>query len=178
MVTALIGISGSAQGAPPPNRPTITSLPPLVRQSKPSCAVLALPTRSITARIGSPAAFIICSSASASPPSTTASAPASAAAHRFQERQRHQPETAGAENHDRRVERLLHLLQRAVGGDAGTGIRRSGDGIEPLQVDQIFRMRHRHVIGIAAVAIDAERAWLDDAHVLITANAGLALAAA
>src|SRR6187397_3641717 len=51
MVIALIGISGSAQGAPPPNRPSITSLPPLVRQSKPSCAVAALPTRSIRAVI-------------------------------------------------------------------------------------------------------------------------------
>src|SRR6202011_5066543 len=108
---ALIGISGSAHGAPPPNRPTITSLPPLVRQSKPSCVVLALPTRSITARIGSPAFLVNCSSAA-----------------------------AGAEKHDRRIERGLHFLQRAIGGDAGTGVRRGRDGIKPLQVDQIFRM--------------------------------------
>ena len=38
-------------------------------------------------------------------------------------------------------------------------------------------MRHRHVVGIAAVAIDAERIRLDDAHVLIATDAGLALAA-
>ena len=67
----------------------------------------------------------------------------------------------------------LDLLQRAVGGDAGAGIGRRGDGIEPLQVQQIFRIRHRHVVGIAAVAIDAERVRLDDAHVLVAADAGL-----
>jgi len=51
-------------------------------------------------------------------------------------------------------------------------------GIEPLEVEQIFRMRHRHVIGIAAVAIDAERIRLDRAHVLVAAETGRAFAAA
>src|SRR6202051_3324167 len=161
---ALIGISGSAQVAPPPNRPTMTSLPPLLRQSKPSCVVLALPTRSITARIG-PAAFLAnCSSASAAPPSTVASAPACSAAsrlrasiftkigpfpplafplprvdinddgalaaHRLEQRQRHQAKAARTENDDRRVEGKLDFLQCAVGGDAGARVRRGGDGIE------------------------------------------------
>src|SRR5262245_22749183 len=39
-------------------------------------------------------------------------------------------------------------------------------------------MRHRHVIGIAAVAIDAERIRLDRAHVLVAAETGRTLAAA
>src|SRR5436309_2998202 len=80
MVIALIGISGNAQGAPPPNRPTRINLPPLVRQSKPSCVVWALPTRSITARIGPPAFWASCASASPAWPSTVASAPALSAA--------------------------------------------------------------------------------------------------
>src|SRR4030081_2838685 len=193
MVMALIGISGSAHGAPPPNRPTITSLPPLLRQSKPSCVVAALPTRSITARIGPPAFWASCSSASGALPSTVASAPAlspplapappaisdvgplaieggeragllgrfalarididddgALAAHRLQQRQRHQAETAGAENDDRGIEAGLDLLQGAVGGDARAGIRRRGHGIETVQIQEILRMRHRHVIGIAA----------------------------
>src|SRR3979490_2264591 len=110
---ALIGISGSAHGAPPPNRPTMTSLPPLVRQSKPSCVVLALPTRSITARIGPPAFCASCSSAACAPPP-----------HGLQHRQRHQAKTAGTENDDRRIETGLDLLQGAVGGDAGARVRR------------------------------------------------------
>src|SRR5260221_545973 len=69
IVIALIGISGNAQVAPPPNRPTMTSLPPLARQSKPSCVVAALPTRSITARMGPPAFLASCSSASGDLPS-------------------------------------------------------------------------------------------------------------
>src|ERR1700709_258341 len=80
---ALIGISGNAQVAPPPNRPTMTSLPPLVRQSNPSCVVAALPTRSITALIGPPALLASCSSASGAAPSTVASAPAFSAASRL-----------------------------------------------------------------------------------------------
>jgi len=33
-------------------------------------------------------------------------------------------------------------------------------GIEALQVEEIPWMRHDHVVGIAAIAIDAERAGL------------------
>src|SRR6516225_5742939 len=123
---AFIGISGKAQGAPPPNSPTITSLPPLVRQSKPSCVVWALPTRSITARIGPPAFCASWASASGALPSTVASAPA-LAAHRLEQRQRHQAETAGAEDHDRRIQFLLDLLQRRIGGDARAGVGRRGE---------------------------------------------------
>src|SRR5277367_475515 len=39
-------------------------------------------------------------------------------------------------------------------------------------------MRHHHIIGIAAVAVDAERIRLDGAHVLVTCETGFAFAAA
>src|SRR6202790_1799734 len=100
------------------------------------------------------------------------------AAHRFEQRQRHQAKTARTENDDRRVEGELDFLQRAVGGDAGARVRRGGDGIEALQVEEILWMRHDHVVGIAAIAIDAEGTGLDDAHVLVAAKTRLALAAA
>src|SRR6202158_5404490 len=126
MVSALIGISGSAQVAPPPNRPTMTSLPPLLRQSKPSCVVLALPTRSITARIGPPApptdgrerAGLLGGFALAG---VDIDHDGALAAHRLQKRQRHQAKAAGADDDDRRLEVRLDLLQRAVGGDNGAG---------------------------------------------------------
>src|SRR5690625_5759190 len=56
----------------------------------------------------------------------------------LEQRQRHQAEAAGAEDHDRRVQILLDLLQRAVGGDARAGIgrgrhRRSEEHTSELQ---------------------------------------------
>src|SRR6202042_1885990 len=81
-------------------------------------------------------------------------------------------------DYDRRVEFLLDLLQRRISGDAGTGVGRGGDGIETLQVDQIFRVRDRHVIGITTVTVDADRVRLDRAHVLFAREAGRAFAAA
>src|SRR5260370_1113462 len=67
----------------PPNRPTTTSLPPLVRQSMPSRSVLDEPTKSTTAHTPPPAAALIWSAASAAAESTTASAPAAPAASRL-----------------------------------------------------------------------------------------------
>src|SRR6476661_4416373 len=96
MVMALIGISGNAHGAPPPNRPTITSLPPLERQSKPSCAVCALPTRSMTARTGPLRGLALAR--------IDIDDDGALATHRLEQRQRHQPKTARAEDHDRLVE--------------------------------------------------------------------------
>src|SRR5829696_1371343 len=147
MVAALIGMSGSAHGAPPPNRPTITSLPPLGRTSKPSAALSELPTRSMTPRTGPSAARVIWESASAARPSIAASAPHSSAARRLraststhvdhdralaaerlQDGQGHQAEPAGANHHDGlRRDQVAELFQRAVGGHAGAGVWRSAD---------------------------------------------------
>ncbi len=184
---ALIGISGSAHGAPPPNRPTMHELAALgqaveaelrglgvadeidhradraaglLRQLLQRVGRAAVDGRERAGRLGGFALARI-----------DIDHDGALAAHRLQERQRHQAEPAGAEDHDRGVEIGLDLLQRAVGGDAGTGIGRRGDGIEALQIQEILRMRHRHVIGIAAVAIDAERIRLDHAHVLVAGEA-------
>ena len=130
MVIALIGISGSAQGAPPPNRPTMTSLPPLVRQSKPSCVVFGVADEidhradrpaglagELLQRIGRPAVdgreragrfrgFPLAR--------IDVDDDGALAAHRLQQRQRHQAEAAGAENHDRRIEILASTFFSAL----------------------------------------------------------------
>src|SRR5258706_57351 len=51
------------------------------------------------------------------------------------------------------------------------------EGMESLQLEEIFWMRHCHMIGITAVAVDAERVGLH-AHVLFAGEASLAFAAA
>ncbi|MCY1456122.1 hypothetical protein D9M71_733200 [compost metagenome] len=84
MDRAFIGISAMGQVDPPPKRPTMMSLPPLVRKSKASDVVAGAPTRSIAACTGlPPAAWMICCAASGAAPSMAASAPASSAAWRL-----------------------------------------------------------------------------------------------
>src|SRR5215212_2893046 len=99
------------------------------------------------------------------------------AAHRLQKRKRHQAEAAGAKNDDRGIEDRLNLLQGAVGRNAGARIRRRADRVEPFQVQEIARMRHAHVVGIAAVTIDAERSGFQT-HILFARQTDIALAAA
>src|SRR6202043_150360 len=59
----------------------------------------------------------------------------------------------------------------------GARIGRRGHGIEPPEIQEIARMRHRHVVGIAAVAVDAEGRGLR-AHVLFAGETDLAFTAA
>ncbi|KAG1061410.1 hypothetical protein G6F40_018009 [Rhizopus arrhizus] len=78
---AFMGISAIGQDEAPPTRPTMISLPPLVRKSNAREVVAGAPTRSIAAWTGlPPAALMICCAASGAAPSMAASAPASSAA--------------------------------------------------------------------------------------------------
>ena len=52
------------------------------------------------------------------------------------------------------------LLQRRIGRDARAGVGRDRDGIEPVERQEIFRIRHDDLVGIAAVAMNAEAARL------------------
>ena len=56
------------------------------------------------------------------------------------------------------VERRADLLQRAVGGDARAGERRRALRRQIADVEQIARMRHHQIIGVAAVREHAEAA--------------------
>ena len=83
MVMARIGMKGSGRVMSPPNSPTRTSLPPLVRLSTASFAVLDAPTKSIAAQTPFSAAAVTCLTASLAAPSIAASAPARSAASRL-----------------------------------------------------------------------------------------------
>src|ERR1700727_1341179 len=54
------GSDGSGTVMSPPNRPTIISLPPLIRLSSASCTVRVAPTRSITAQAPPLVASMVC----------------------------------------------------------------------------------------------------------------------
>jgi hypothetical protein len=74
---------------------------------------------------------------------------------------------------------LPSTVASAPAASAASRLRASiSTTMEPFQIQQILRVRHRHVVGIAAVAIDAERVRLDDAHVLVAAHTRRAFAAA
>jgi len=139
MVMARMGSSGRLRVMSPPNRPTITYLPPLASASMPSFAVLAAPTKSMAAPIGALAAACACFTASGAAASIAARAPALSAgvallgidvgddgaepAHRLEQCQAHEAQAARAEDQDRLLgeDGLADALQGAVSGDAGAG---------------------------------------------------------
>ena len=93
------------------------------------------------------------------------------------QRQAHQAEPAGADDHRRLVCERRHFLQRAKRGDARAGQRRRALRRQIADVEQIARMRHDHVVGIAAIAEHAEAAHRA-AQIVLAAQAGAARAAA
>ena len=92
--------------------------------------------------------------------------------------QAHHADAAEPDDEKRAELQIGHrLLDGAIAGEAGAH-ERAGDGRrDALHVEQIARMRHQHVRGVAAVDGDAERAGRV-AHVLVAALAQPALAAA
>ena len=100
------------------------------------------------------------------------------AAHRFVQRKAHQSETAGADDDHRLL--LQHrpdFFQRAVGRDARTGERRSALGRDIADIEQITRVRHQQVIGIAAGTEHPDAEW-GAAHLFFAGPADGAFAAA
>jgi hypothetical protein len=98
------------------------------------------------------------------------------ASHGLEQGQRHEAKAAGAEDQDRLAKGELDLLQRAIGGDAGARIGSGRDRIEAGKVEEIARMRHEDMVGVAAIAMDAETARLE-AQVFVPGAAHLANAA-
>ena len=173
MVIALVGMSGSAHGAPPPNNPTKMSLPPLTRTFEPDGRRLLAANQvngrmqrhagrvgDLLAHVGRAAvdhrhgagllgglAFL----------GVDVDHDDALATHRLVQAQRHQAEAARPENDDRLfLEDVGDLLERAVGGDARARVGRRRHRIEALQVDEIFWMPHDDMVGITAVALDTE----------------------
>src|ERR1700728_2777064 len=84
----------------------------------------------------------------------------SLAAHRLVQRQAHESKAAGADDNHRLIKQHRpDFLERSKGGDARTGERRSPLRRNVADVEQIARVRHQEVVGIAAGAenADAER---------------------
>src|SRR5579863_6155542 len=84
------------------------------------------------------------------------------AAHRPQDRDRHQPEPAGAD-HDHRLTRAhsgVELAKRAVGGDAGAGEGSRLLGRERAEAQEIPRVRYQDMVRISAGSVHAEEARL------------------
>ena len=90
-----------------------------------------------------------------------------------------QADAAGADDEQLAAagERGLGLHQRAVGRDARAGVSAGLGFIEVAEIDEIARIRHQDMRGIAAVAIDAQRPRLV-AHMLVARGAQAARAAA
>ena len=171
------------------------SLPPLAtRLSMPSRTVLAEPTKSITAQAPPLVAAMICFAASGAAPSIVASALTFIAASRFDgvdvdddghfaahglvQGETHQPEPACTDDHHRLLrEHRADFLQGAIRGDAGAGERCGLFRRQIADIEQVARMRHHHVGGVAAVAEDAEIARLE-AKLLLAPLADRAFAAA
>src|SRR6516164_2064441 len=89
----------------------------------------------------------------------------------------HQAEAAGADDHRRLACERRYLFQGAECRHARAGKRRHALGRQIADVEQITRMRHQYVIGIAAVGKYAE-AFHGAAEILLAAPAGSAIAAA
>src|SRR5436305_14955763 len=81
-------------------------------------------------------------------------------AERRKEAEAHEAQAPGADDQDRLLleHARLELLQGAVGGEPRAGIGRGDLRLQVAHVEEVARMRHEHVRGIAAAAIDAERA--------------------
>ena len=101
------------------------------------------------------------------------------AAERLDQGRRHQAETAGADDHDRLTRQHVDrdLLERAVGRETGTGIGRHQRRIEIADVDQVACVRHQDLLGIAAMAMHAEKAR-GRTEILVAGQADRAFAAA
>ena len=159
----------------PPNRPTMTSRPPRPSARTPNCAEASAPTKSMAAPTPvPPVSSMICLRASLSRGSTAAQAPFSSASLRLPssmsatigsrpstdlgEAHAHQADAAGADHQDRLAGVVAdRLLDRAEGGDARAGIE-AGELDRQVAVGiEILRMRHEHMVGVAAVLVDAER---------------------
>src|ERR1700683_84980 len=101
----------------------------------------------------------------------------SLAAHRLVQRQAHEPEAAGADDDHRLIKQhRADFLERSKGGDARTGERCSALRRNVADVEQIARVRHQEVVGVAAGTenADAERRA---AQLLAAALADFALSA-
>src|SRR5207253_1797581 len=96
-----------------------------------------------------------------------------------QHRDADQAEPAAAEHRDfvLRAHRR-QLAGRAVRGERRAGERRGKAVLDAADVDQVFRIRHQHMRGIRAGAVDAEEARAGDAVIFLTGLAHGALAAA
>src|SRR6185369_669716 len=79
-------------------------------------------------------------------------------AHSLVQGKTHQSETAGADDDRRLGLERRNFFQRTEGRHTRAGERRSAFGRKIADVEQITRMRHHHVIGIAAVREDTETA--------------------
>ena len=76
------------------------------------------------------------------------------------ELQPHHADAAEADDQQRPELQVGHrLLDGAVAGEAGAHERAGDARRDALHVEQVARMRHQHMRGIAAVDGDAERAW-------------------
>ena len=83
------------------------------------------------------------------------------ASHRLQNGDGHQPKPAGADDQHRLLlDHRAELLERRIGRHARAGVGRDRHGIEPVERQQVFRVRDDDLVGIAAIAMNAEAARL------------------
>ena len=91
----------------------------------------------------------------------------------------HQAHAAGADNEHGGVLRLeVGLLRRGVGGDARAADGRGPLGVDPVERYEVLVVRHEDLLGVAAVALDAQRSLGVGAAVLPAGLVGGTLAAA
>ena len=97
-------------------------------------------------------------------------------AHLLMQSKTHQAKAAGANNHSRLGSQGRHFFQRAESRHARTGKRRGALGWQIADFKEIPRVRHDHVIGIAAVGEHPE-ALHRATEILLVAPTGVAGAA-
>ena len=87
-------------------------------------------------------------------------------------------DAAGADHHDAIVgAQRCHFLERRIGGQARARVGAGDVVVYAVVVDQVARVRHNHVVAVAAVGACAEET-LGAAQVLVALRADLAFAAA
>ena len=91
-------------------------------------------------------------------------------AHGLVQGETHEPESAGANDHRRFAGQRRDFFQGTERGDAGAGERGCAVRRKVADVEQIARMRHHQVVGIAAVREHAETAH-GAAEILVSALA-------
>src|SRR3984885_14684790 len=81
----------------------------------------------------------------------------SLSSHGFQETERHQTETARANQDDRLfANELARFFQSAVGGQSGAAIGGCQQRIDTVQRQQVLFVWHEQILRIAAIAKDAQ----------------------